>query len=130
MQENALLLPRKDRDPTYLDFVNACWNGFSGQVQNFLKYLAIIYQSFLAKNYTLETMYFVACFKQLWKKEFMQAWLDYCLINPSGRSERFYPDNQLREIIIKLCKEKVRSSSNAKSDKFLYELIASKIISL
>lgn len=60
----------------------------------------------------------------------MQAWLDYCLINASGRSEKFYPDNQLREIIIKLYKEKVRFSSNTKSDKFLDKLVASKIISL
>ena len=59
-----------------------------------------------------------------------QAWLDYCLINPSGRPEKFYPDDRFGETIIKLCKEKVRPSSNAKSDEFLREVVAPNVLSL
>lgn len=55
-------------------------------------------------------MHFVAYFKQLWKEEFMQAWLDYCLINPSSRQDKFYIEDRFAETIIKLCKEKVRPS--------------------
>lgn len=68
-RENALLLLREGL--TYLEFVDACRGGFSGRVQKCLEYMAIIYQGSSAKNYAPETMHFVACFKRLWKEEFM-----------------------------------------------------------
>lgn len=115
---------------TYLEFTDACRGDFSGQVQKCLEYFAIIYQGFLAKNYIPETMHFIDYFKKLWKEEFMQAWLDYYLINPSGRLNKFYADDRFGKTIIKLCKEKVRPSSNASSDKFLQEIIAPNVLSL
>ena len=59
-----------------------------------------------------------------------QAWLDYCLINISGRKGKFYADDRFGETIIKLNKEKVRPSSNAKSDEFLRKTIALNVMSL
>ncbi len=62
--------------------------------------------------------------------KYRQAWLDYCLINLTGREGKFYADNRFRETIIKLNKEKVRPSANAKSDVFLRETIALNVMSL
>ncbi len=59
-----------------------------------------------------------------------QVWLSYCLISPSGRPNNFYADDYFGETIIKLCKEKVKPSSNAKSDQFLQEVIAPNVLSL
>ena len=42
-----------------------------------------------------------------------------CLINPSGRTNKFMANDHFGEKIILLNKEKVRPSSNAKSDEFL-----------
>ena len=38
-------------------------------------------------------MYIIADFKKLWKSDLKQAWLDYYLINPSGRADKFMTDN-------------------------------------
>lgn len=59
-----------------------------------------------------------------------QAWYDYCLINPSGRTNKFMADDRFGEKIILLNKEKVRPSSNAKSDEFLRETVALNVLSL
>lgn len=59
-----------------------------------------------------------------------QAWLDYCLINPSGRPGKFMADDRFGERIILLNKEKVRPSANAKSDEFLREVVALNVMSL
>ncbi len=61
---------------------------------------------------------------------YRQAWLDYCLINLTGRKGKFYTDNRFGETIIKLNKEKVRPSANAKSDVFLRETIVLNVMSL
>lgn len=61
---------------------------------------------------------------------FRQAWLDYSLINISGQAGKFYPDDRFGETIIRLNKEKVRPSSNAKSDIFLRETVAMNVMSL
>lgn len=81
--------------------------------------MVIIYQGSLAKYHAPGTIHFGVYFKQLWKEEFMQIWLDYCLINSFGRPKKLYSNDQFGEIIIKLYKKKVRPLSNAKSDKFL-----------
>lgn len=88
----------------------------------------------------------MACFRQLWKPEFRlvhsifsvrtflikyrQAWLDYCLINLTGRERKFYADDRFGKTIIKLNKEKVRPSANAKFNVFLRETIALNVMSL
>ena len=61
---------------------------------------------------------------------YRQAWLDYCLINLTGREDKFYANNRFEETIIKLNKEKVRPSANAKSDVFLRKMITLNVISL
>lgn len=59
-----------------------------------------------------------------------QAWLNYSPVNISGQPGKFYPDNCFGETIIKLNKEKVRLSTNAKSDVFLRDTVALNVMSL
>lgn len=61
---------------------------------------------------------------------YRKIWLDYRLINLTGREGKFYANNQFSKIIIKLNKEKVRPSVNAQSDIFLREIIALNVMSL
>lgn len=75
-------------------------------------------------------MHMVACFKKLWKSDLKQAWLDYCLINPSGRADKFMADDRFGERIILLNKEMICPSANASSDEFLRETVAMNVISL
>ena len=59
-----------------------------------------------------------------------QAWLVYCLISPFGRPNNFHANDRFGETIIKLCKEKVRPSSNAKLDRFLRDVVEPNVLSL
>lgn len=52
------------------------------------------------------------------------------MINPSGRPGKFYADDRFGETIIKLNKEKIRPSANAKSDEFLREVVAPNVLTL
>lgn len=51
--------------------------------------LVIIYQSLNNTKYVTEMIYIVAYFKKLLKSDLKQVWLDYLLINPSGRADKF-----------------------------------------
>ena len=59
-----------------------------------------------------------------------RAWLDYCLINPTGRRNKFYADDRFGETIIKLNKEFIRPSANAASDRHLREVISLNVLAL
>ena len=61
---------------------------------------------------------------------YRRAWYDYCVINPSGRADKFYPEDQFGETIIKLNKEKFHPSANAKTDQFFEEVVALNQLSL
>lgn len=56
--------------------------------------------------------------------------MNYCLINTSGRANKFFADDRFGETIIKENKDKVKSSANAISDEFLKETVVLNIISL
>lgn len=75
-------------------------------------------------------IYLVACLKHLWKKDFKQAWLDYCVISPSGGKDMFVVDDQFGETIIMLNKKMIRPSANAKSDSFLYKIVTLNVMLL
>lgn len=60
----------------------------------------------------------------------MQAWYDYCLINPSSRSNKSMADNRFDKRIIFLNKEKVHSFANAKSNEFFKKMMALNVLSL
>ena len=56
--------------------------------------------------------------------------MDHCLINPSGKPGKFYADNRFGKTIIKLNKEKIRPSANAKSDNFFRNVVAPNVLTL
>lgn len=56
--------------------------------------------------------------------------MNYCLINTSGRANKFFADDWFGETIIKEYKDKIRLSANTILDEFLKETVALNIISL
>lgn len=56
--------------------------------------------------------------------------MNYCLINTSGKINKFFVDNWFFETIIKENKDKVQPSANSIQDKFLKEIVMLNIISL
>lgn len=67
----------------------------------------MLFQGTSYKNYVFKMIHLIACLKHLWKKDFKQAWLNYCVINLSGGKDIFIADNQFSKTIIILNKEKV-----------------------
>lgn len=72
----------------------------------------------------------VACHKQIWKPKLKKAWLDYCLINPFGKPDKFMANERFSEKIVLLNKEKVCLSTNTNTNKFLRKFVSMNVISL
>ncbi len=82
-------------------------------------------------RYSIELIHMVACHKKIWKSKLkMKAWLDYCLINPSGKPDKFMADDQFDERIVLLNKEKVCSFANTSTNEFLRKIVSMNMISL
>lgn len=52
------------------------------------------------------------------------------MINPSGKPGKFFADDRFGETIIKLNKEKIRPSANAKTDTFFRNVVAPNVLTL
>lgn len=78
----------------YLDFDNACQQGYSGRVEKCIECFAVMFQATRHHNYSAELLRMVACFKKLWGTDLKQAWHDYCLINPSRRPGKYCADDR------------------------------------
>lgn len=89
--------------------------------------LVVICQSSNNTKYAFKMIYIVACFKKLWKTDPKQAWLDYFLINPSGKVDKFMANDCFNKRIILLNKEKICPSANTTFDKFLRKIITIKV---
>lgn len=59
-----------------------------------------------------------------------KAWLDYCLINPSGKPDEFCSDDWFGETITQLNNEKLRSSDSPMGDTYLRDIVAPNAFSL
>lgn len=59
-----------------------------------------------------------------------EAQLGSCLINISGRSYKFIPDNWFNKTIIMLNKKNINALVNAKSDNFFYKTILQNVLLL
>lgn len=126
VRENALLLLNSVL--IYLDFHDACRGGYSGRVERCIQIFSVMFQGTKFSNYASECLHLVASLNHIWKPEFKQAWLDYCLINPDGRT--FCAVDRHGETIIRENKDKVRPSANAKDDKFLRDTVARNVPTL
>ncbi|KAA8913110.1 hypothetical protein FN846DRAFT_886795 [Sphaerosporella brunnea] len=128
VKENAMLF--LNCGLIYLDFHDACRGGFSGRVERCVKMFAILFAGGKHGNYAGECIHLVACLARMWKPEFKQAWLDYCLINPNSRPDIYCAIDRHGETVIRENKDKVRPSANAKDDRFLREVVARNVGSL
>ena len=126
VRENALLLLISVL--VYQDFHDACRGGYSGRVEKCVQIFAVMFQGTRFGNYASECVHLVASLNHIWKPEFKRAWLDYCLINPDGRT--FCAVDRHGETIIRENKDKVRPSANAKDDSFLRDTIARNVPTL
>lgn len=75
-------------------------------------------------------IYTIACFKRLWKKKMKEIWLRFCLINISGWSNKFAPDNRFGETINILNKKNMNSSVNRKSNEILWNTVLQNVLLL
>jgi hypothetical protein len=114
----------------YLDFHDACRGRFSGRVEKCVKWFAIMFADGKHANYTSECIHLVTCLARMWKPQFKQAWLDYCLINPNSMPGMYCAIDRHGETVIRENKDKVRPSANAKEDRFLREIVARNVGSL
>ena len=87
-----------------------------------MQIFAVMLQGTKFSNYASEWVHLVASLDHIWKPKFKQTWLDYCLINPDGRT--FCAVDRHSETIIRENKDKVRPSANAKDDNFFRDTIA------
>ena len=71
VRENALRL--LNLGLLYLDFVDACRNGYSGRIEKYIQLFAMVFQGSAATNYAGECLHLVACLKRVWKPEFRCA---------------------------------------------------------
>ena len=77
--ENALLVMRCGL--AYLDFVDACRGGYGARAQKCIEYFAILFQGSNATNYARETIHLVACFKHIWKPNFLYVFPESSTFN-------------------------------------------------
>lgn len=71
VRENSLLITNLGL--LYMDFVDVCRTGHSRQIEQCIRYFAIIFQTTKSTKYVCEMMHMVACFKRLWKKEMKET---------------------------------------------------------
>ena len=63
VQENALIF--LNLGLLYLDFVDACREGYSARVKKYIQCFIVIFQGSAAKNYAGKTLHLVACLKKV-----------------------------------------------------------------
>lgn len=114
----------------YCDFANVCHTGYNGRIKQCIGCFAVIFQATKSTKYARKMIYMVVCFKKLWKKEMKETWLYSCLINISGRLNKFVLDDRFGETIIMLNKENINPSTNIKSNKFLRKTVSRNVLSL
>ena len=68
VNKNALIM--LNTGLLYLDFADACREGYSARVKKCIKCFAVLFQDSYAKNYAGEILHLTACLRKLWKPEF------------------------------------------------------------
>lgn len=81
-------------------------------------------------NYAQECLNVIAHMKHGWSTEFMDAFSQFCLVNPSGLKGRFHPLDRFNEHKIRKLKAMIRPSSNPESDEFFCRTVAFNFTSL
>jgi hypothetical protein len=124
--ENAMLFLR---DALVMrDYEHAVKQGDTGRILKAVEYWCVIFQGTSLSNYPNEMIHLMACLRKLWQPEFVQIWLDHCLVNPSGKPGGWMPDDMFGEYVVRENKNRIRPSTNALSGDFNREINARQIM--
>jgi len=110
VQENAILF--LNCAMIYLDFHEVCRYGFSGRVEQCIRFFAVMFAGSKFANYAAECMHLVTCLTHTRKHQFKKAWMDYCLINLNARPGIYCAADRHGEAIIRENKDKVCNACN------------------
>jgi hypothetical protein len=120
--ENAVLFLQ--HGVMYRDFGEAVRYGHVGRIEHCLLYFTAWFQASRLANYAHETMHLVACLKRIWSPGFAGHWREHCLVNPSGSTKGFMPDDQLGEYIIREIKDMIHHNASPETMSHLRHTLA------
>ena len=109
IHENAVLFLQQTL--VYRRFTEAQRTGDSGYVLFSLKVFTIwllnTHKSVQFRSYRRESLHLMACLKHIWSPEFIEFWMNNCLVNLSGKTTGFMACDLLCEYIVRECKAKL-----------------------
>jgi hypothetical protein len=105
-------------------FQYACRIGDSGVVVDCVSIFAVWFQITGKYNYARETIHIKACLAKLWSPEFRDFWLDFCLINPSGKKEGWMPCDYFGEYVVREVKAMMHNDKGEVNNRFLRETLS------
>jgi hypothetical protein len=105
-------------------FLHACRIGDTGVVVDCISVFAVWFQATGKYNYARETIHMKACLSKLWSAEFRDFWLDFCLINPSGKKEGWMPCDYFGEYVVREVKAMMHNDTGEVHDRFLRETLS------
>lgn len=92
---------------TMRNFKRAMHDGDSGRALASLSYYTIWFHGSSHHKYAMETMHLTACLTKYWSDEYIEFYMDNCLINPSGRPNAFMADDFFCEWMIGQAKSRI-----------------------
>jgi hypothetical protein len=105
-------------------FLHACRIGDSGVVVDCISIFLVWFQATGKHNYARETIHMKACLSKLWSAEFREFWLDFCLINPSGKQEGWMACDYFGEYVVREVKGMMHNDTGEAQDRFLRQTLS------
>ena len=141
MVSNSRGTPSEDRDSIHENyllfmqhvmiiriFLHACCIGDSGVVVDCISVFAIWFQAMGKHHYARETIHIRACLTKLWSARLRDFWMDFCLLNPSGKKEGWMACDYFREYVVQEVKAMMHNDKGEVNDRFLPQTISPLIL--
>ena len=138
---NSRSTPSQDRDSVHENyilfmqhvmiiriFLHACRIGDSGVVVDCISVFAIWFQATGKHHYARETIHIKACLTKLWSAQLREFWMDFCLINPSGKKEGWMACDYFGEYVVREVKAMMHNDKGEVNDRFLRQTISPLIL--
>jgi len=109
-------------------FLHACRIGDSGVVVDCISVFAIWFQATGKHNYARETIHIKACLSKLWSAPLREFWMDFCLLNPSGKKEGWIACDYFGEYVVREVKAMMHNDKGEVNDRFLRQTISPLIL--
>lgn len=126
IRENLLLITNFSL--FHFDFANAYYICHNEQIEQYIRYFVILFQTTSLTKYAYKLMHMIAYFRRLWKKNVKKVQLEFYFINIFSQLNKYILDNWFDETIIILNTKNINPSNNAKSDKFFWEIISQNVL--